>query len=501
MLVEPQVADRREQSGERQPSVAVSAPQEVPGTLPAALVPVPGLQDGLEPLRRRPVEADEHPTDGAVEVGRAADPDRVVGALRRSVGPGAGRNAEPQMTTERPAGPSPAVVIRRMARSAVKDNIKVTIPDMTVVNGWWIKPGTTGTVVDSSGDGDITVKLTSGEYAGETIKIGARYFQEIGAQQGKVEQQGTPEEAPKTEQPGKSEEAQEPVLSLTAQLEGTFAKGGKPTIEQLQKIIETALPSERKQAADDRDFLDRAKAALDENTYLGLLPALGVYLTPSTPTLSEGGPAHTSAADADKAIQETLQKYVAEAVKAGRKVEGEVSVVGEEDFQLAFDRQWVKAAGLNFGTKKASEVCNAFVDVNLPKRHIWVNRNLGNTGTVIHEGMHKYANDILRDEHIALCNKLGVPHGGISPLDEGITEYFTRIVTKQLKMAARSNYANEFLVADALAGKIGERALASAYYDGQLDALHKPFGAAWDRFAEKLARKDWKWLLKSSNWV
>jgi hypothetical protein len=488
MLIEPQqTAERRSQSGGHQPGVAVVAQQEMPGT--PMLVPVAGLRDGLEPLRRHPAEVDEHPAGGADEAGRAADADQVVGALRRSVRPGAGRNAEPTMTTVRPTGPSPAVVIRRMARAAVKDNITVKISDMTVVNGWWIEPGTTGTVVDSSGDGDVTVKLATGKYAGETIKIGARYFEQIGAPQAEVEPPVIPEKPEK------------PVLSLAAQLEETFAKGGKPTIEELQRIIEKATPPERKQAADDRDFLDRAKAALDENVYLGLLPALGVYLTPSTPKLSEGGAAHTSAADADKAIQETLQKYVADAVKAGRKVEGEVSVVGEEDFQMAFDRQWVRAAGLNFGKKKASEVCNAFVDVNLPKRHIWVNRNLGNTGTVIHEGMHKYANDILRDEHIALCNKLGVPHGGISPLDEGITEYFTRIVTKQLKMAARTNYANEFLVAEALAGKIGEQAMASAYYDGQLDALHKPFGAAWDAFAERLARKDWKWLLKSSNWV
>ena len=500
MLIEPQqIAERRVQSRELQPRVAVSAQQEVPGT--PVLVPVPGLLDGLEPLRRHPVEADEHPTGGADGARRAAAADRVVGALRRTVRLGAGRNAGRDTTTERPTGPSAAVVIRRMARAAVRDNITIKISDMTIVNGWWIEPGTTGTVVDSSGDGDVTVKLTTGKYAGETIKIAARYFQEIGAQLGKVEQRVTPHEAPKTEQPGKPEKPEKPVLSLAAQLEETFAKGGKPTIEELQRIIEKAPPPERKQAADDRGFLDRAKGALDENAYLGLLPALGVYLRPSTPALSEGGPAHTSAADADKAIQETLQKYVADAVKAGRKVEGEVSVVGEEDFQMAFDRQWVRAAGLNFGTKKASEVCNAFVDVNLPKRHIWVNRNLGNTGTVIHEGMHKYANDILRDEHIALCNKLGVPHGGISPLDEGITEYFTRIVTKQLKMAARSNYASEFLVADALARKIGEQPMASAYYDGHLDALHKPFGAAWDTFAEKLARKDWKWLLTLSNWV
>ncbi len=444
-------------------------------------------------------------TAGPLSVGRADDPaevaadrsaERVIGALRRSPNPAAAHPAGPDadILAGRPTGPDPALMIRRMARAAVKDNIEVRISDRIVVHDWWIEQDTTGVVVDSSGDADVSVKLTTGKYAGETVKIGSRYFEPVTAQK-------DPAESQEAERPVKPVEVQKPVLSLGAQLEDAFDNGAKPTIEELQKIIQPATAPERKQVADDRAFLDRAKAALDEDTYLGLLPAIGVYEKPSTPTLREGGKAHTTATDADKAIREYLQQYLAKAVKEGRKVEGEVSVVGEEDFQMAFDRQWVRAAGLSFGKKKASEVCNAFVDVNLPKRHIWVNRNLGNTGTVIHEGMHKYADDILRDEQIALCKTLKIAHGGISPLDEGITEYFTRIVTKQLGMADRSNYANEFPVAEMLAGKIGEKALASAYYDGQLDAMRKPFGKDWATFAEKIERKDWKWLWKASNWV
>jgi hypothetical protein len=114
--------------------------------------------------------------------------------------------------------------------------------------------------------------------------------------------------------------------------------------------------------------------------------------------------------------------------------------------------------------------------------------------------MHKYADDILRDEQIALANKLGIAHGGVSRLDEGITEYFTRIVTDQLGMDERENYGNEFEVAFDLAEKIGERALAKAYYDGQLGALRKPFGPEWERFAEAIERSDWDWLFELSNW-
>lgn len=138
----------------------------------------------------------------------------------------------------------------------------------------------------------------------------------------------------------------------------------------LQPIIESATASQREQAAGEGVFLTRAKDKLDEDTYLGLLPALGVHKRPTKPQLSQGGSDHTSGPDADKAIRAHLQQYVAETVNAGRKVEGEVSVVGDEDFQLAFDRQWVRAAGQTFPGKKACEVCNAFVDVSLSKRHI-----------------------------------------------------------------------------------------------------------------------------------
>ena len=282
--------------------------------------------------------------------------------------------------------------------------------------------------------------------------------------------------------------------SLADHLESTFANGATPLVGDLQLIVRAATAEQRKKAAADRTFLDRAKAALDENTYLELLPMLGVHQAPTKAGLSDFGSAHTSGPDADKAIRAHLQQYLAEAVKAGRKVEGEVSVVGDEDFQMAFDRQWVRAAGQTFPGQKASEVCNAFVDVNLPKRHIWVHRDMGNTGTVIHEGMHKYAKDLLRDEQIALCNTHGIKHGGTSRLDEGITEYFTRIVLKQLRMPQRENYENEFLVASKLAGLVREQTLAAAYYDGKFDALQRVFGADWDTFAQELEKKNWAWL-------
>ncbi|MGH9126308.1 MAG: hypothetical protein ACRDZ8_16515 [Acidimicrobiales bacterium] len=64
-----------------------------------------------------------------------------------------------------------------------------------------------------------------------------------------------------------------------------------------------------------------------------------------------------------------------------------------------------------------------------------MHRDKGNAGTVIHEGMHKYADYTLRNEQMTLTTT----HGGVSQLDEGITEVFTRKVTDVIGIV-RGNY-------------------------------------------------------------
>jgi hypothetical protein len=217
---------------------------------------------------------------------------------------------------------------------------------------------------------------------------------------------------------------------------------------------------------------------------------------PTSTTKGPGLRGHLTGPEADTAIRAELQKYVAEAVKAGRKVDGEVSVVGDQDFQLAFDRQWIVAAGqTQYKSKPASAWCEAFVDVNLPKRHIWVHRNMGDLGTVVHEGMHKYADSALRDEQIQLCNQKKINHGGTSRLDEGITEYFTRpVVVNQLKVPRADYYQGEFEVVTKLAQNFGEATVAKAYFDGDFDSLKKAVGNGWAVFAENFERSNWQWL-------
>ena len=370
-------------------------------------------------------------------------------------------------------------VVQRSRREALQPKVNVVFPTMTVVHNWWIQPGTRGLVEAVPNNGDVTISLRSGEYAGERVQVSPAYVD--------VDPGGA---LAQYSHLGKT--------SLIAALDGAIANPPTPTLKLLQDVIGSATPEQRQAAAADDAFLARAKRGLNDDTYLHLLPALGVHRKPDR--MMPGGPGargHLTGSEADNAIRAELHKEIANAVKAGRSVVGEVSVVGDADFQDAFNRQWIVAAKqTQYATQKAWEICDAFVDVNLPKRHIWVHRSLGDLGTVVHEGMHKYADSRLRDEQIGMCNDKGIAHGGTSKLDEGITEFFTKpVVINQLGVGRADYYANEHKVAKKLADLHGRDTIVRAYFDGAFDALKTAFGdSEWPEFAEKLERGDWSWL-------
>jgi len=85
------------------------------------------------------------------------------------------------------------------------------------------------------------------------------------------------------------------------------------------------------------------------------------------------------------------------------------------------------------GPKDEEFKTNAFTTTRPPKNVIVLNKDKGNPGTTIHEGMHLYQNN-------ALMSELG------SPLNEGITEFFTRKVTTPM-MIARGNYEDNYQAA------------------------------------------------------
>jgi hypothetical protein len=249
------------------------------------------------------------------------------------------------------------------------------------------------------------------------------------------------------------------------------------TIDVLSPFIEAASQGQRDAVWKDTALMTKAKRVLKLDDYLALLPALRVLTPPSSgtfPGAQSGYTGHTPAAEVDRLIGLHLGHYVADAKKAGRKAEGEISVVGGQDWEDAFNRQWP-------GFK--STMAAAFVDVDQPKRQIWLHQDRGDPGTAIHEGMHKYANDTIRNVQRGLYRKGMVQ---IGRLDEGLTEYFCRLVTSKLGIS-RTSYPNELGIATDLVAYVGEGVAAAAYFDGDFDRFIKAYlsttkrtSAHWD---------------------
>lgn len=249
-------------------------------------------------------------------------------------------------------------------------------------------------------------------------------------------------------------------------LPGVFAAPGM-TKQALRAFVAAATDPERASAWNDRTLLDQLKA-VDRELYLQLLPALGIALSAKPGSYGEGK--HMSARSADEHIRAYLPT-IGQVVPASRRVEGEVSVVDEADFQLAYDRQWMtgRYPGLH---KTARMQCPAFVDVDLPDRHIWIDKDNFKLGTMVHEGMHKYADDALRNEMRTFA-----PGGvsGISQLDEGVTELFTVKVCGLRGLTRTTSYERPHRCATLIERLVGLKVLADAYFQGDLDGLKAEF--------------------------
>jgi hypothetical protein len=103
---------------------------------------------------------------------------------------------------------------------------------------------------------------------------------------------------------------------------------------------------------------------------------------------------------------------------------------------------------------------------------------------MIHEGVHKYAADALIKSS--------------QPLNEGVTEYFTRLVADKANLSkGRRNYQQNYECAKALAELAGEEALAKAYFDGDIDQLkntvdNKLGNGKWEEFVKATRSEDWE---------
>jgi hypothetical protein len=265
----------------------------------------------------------------------------------------------------------------------------------------------------------------------------------------------------------------------------------RPTLAGAKPWLLATPQTSRDAVYADKSIMAKAKAVLVLDDYLGLLPLLQVLEKPTARGVADpwgSFDTQTLGPMVDNVIRTHLAAYVGGAVAGGKKAEGQMSVVNNEDWEMAFKRQWKKVALQPYITG-----ANAFVDVNQPERHIWIHKDRGGPGTAIHEGIHKYANPHLRDE---IINRRKGGGADVCNLDEGLTELFTRKIIAAGKLGyARSSYVNQHAVCELLDSKLKTDVLAKAYFDGAFDALKLEFATktknSWDTFEAALETNNW----------
>lgn len=244
---------------------------------------------------------------------------------------------------------------------------------------------------------------------------------------------------------------------LKKKLQTVTAEYDAITMAAIKQPIEDASQSQRNAVWKNKKLMASLESKMSDTDYLNLLPALRMFKKGKT---AEDRKSHTSADKADKFIRKYLEDYVGDAAERGASVEGQVAVVDGAD--------WAKAYANEFGDDGMEERTNAFVSQS---GLIWIHKNRGNAGTVIHEGIHKYSTGAFNGEV------------GFN-FNEGITEYFTRVICAKLKYK-RGNYEANYKFSKAFVDYMGEEMVAKAYFDGDIDTLK-------DKFAEK--EKDWDTL-------
>jgi hypothetical protein len=228
----------------------------------------------------------------------------------------------------------------------------------------------------------------------------------------------------------------------------------------------------------DNDVMTKAKTNLSTEDWLRFIADVGVY--------REGGTvAHTTAKVADDKIREKFADLVADAVANGKSVQGQVVVLEGEDWFKAYYHEFPNEAPRGGPTDEEPKT-NAFTTTRPPKDVIVLNKNKGNAGTTIHEGMHLYQHDD--------CLTLG------SPFQEGLTEYLTRELTTPMSIP-RTNYHSNYTTVVPVVAAAGEDVVRKAYFKGDVAGLRAALITYWKgRGADDAgAANKWTALLRAFN--
>ena len=253
---------------------------------------------------------------------------------------------------------------------------------------------------------------------------------------------------------------------------------------ELRTLLTSMTPDGRAKIANDRALMAKAQAYVGPHEFMTLVAAVGMSYKPPAKKGKKGAPApaptvkHMSGAEADSFIQENmtkvvhLKRFIAAAVGAGKKAEGFVAVVGQEDWEAVYGQQYDKD---EVGTDDELTT-NAFIANTHSDRPAIIHHERGTRSTAIHESMHRYS-------VLNVLNTFGFR------LNEGMTEYFTRKITDKdgnptngnALRSNRDNYQANFDFVRSLLPMFGrdlvtqESKLAEIYFEGKTDLIKKIF--------------------------
>jgi hypothetical protein len=192
---------------------------------------------------------------------------------------------------------------------------------------------------------------------------------------------------------------------------------GARRMDALRRMLSMMTPEQRRTISADPELMARTREFIGPQEYISFLAAAGTY-TMMTRTDGSQVALHMSGAEADTFISAALDSighlapYLESAAKAGRRGDGYVAVVNDEDWKIVYPLDFPDSA-IGSALEQAIE---AFTSTHHRDGVVIVKNNRGARSTVIHECMHRYAPD-------AILESFG------ENFNEGVTEYFTRLVT------------------------------------------------------------------------
>ncbi|OIQ81034.1 hypothetical protein GALL_372110 [mine drainage metagenome] len=251
----------------------------------------------------------------------------------------------------------------------------------------------------------------------------------------------------------------------------------KSRMDALRQLISTFSREEKKSIADDGAAMAIGRAHLGDLYYMSLLAAVDMA---KKKTKSSGTKVkhHLTGAEADEFITTNIEDYphikpfIAAAVSAGKKGEGYVASISPEDWAIVY--------GVEFPTDSVEEEqsTNAYASTKNKDEPAILHADRGTPSTAIHESMHRYAKDDVLETF------------GFD-LNEGMTEYFTRMLTTKNATPTkdggpeRENYQDNVTFVRGMIRILGankvdqETVLGEIYFEGKTEKLEEKFRAAW----------------------